>query len=205
MKKTAIIIAASLVVLSCGSLVDRIDNQPTFQQVNTAASIVGDYTLTQAEWQYEIDLTGNGEASYDILSQLDKNGVLGFDKEFAFNNSRVLDPYIEDMTGQVNLYIPLFRIKTDNNTGEFVPDEPVDGMCPMEMRPYQFHYKIQEDGHLVLNTQSVWDIVDNTIPYYVIQVEFESGSIKLTARTLMFNRASGKWQEGRIKCEYVRR
>lgn len=205
MKKTAIIIAASLVVLSCGSLVDRIDDRPTFQQVNTAAGIVGDYTLTQAEWQYEIDLTGNGEASYDILSQLDKNGVLGFSKEFAFNNSRVLDPYIEDMTGQVNLFIPLFRIKTDYNTGEFVPDEPVDGMCPMEMRPYQFHYAIQEDGHLVLNTQSVWDIVDNTIPYYDIQVEIESGRIKLTARTLMFNRASDKWQEGRIKCDYVRR
>lgn len=208
MKKTAIIIAASLVVLSCGSLVDRIDDRPTFQQVNTAASIVGYYSMTRAEWEYEIDLTAGGEKSRDILSQLKEFGFHGFitiDGESVFDMSHVMDSQKEDMTGQINLFAPLFRIKKDNNTGEFVPENPLDGKCPMEMEPYQFHYKIWEDGHFTLNAESVWDVFGDTVPYYDVRIDMTFGGITLSARTLMFNRASNQWQEGHIKCEYVRR
>lgn len=207
MKKVTLL-AASLLVMSCSTLNDQIDKQPTFQQVNTAACIVGEYVMTQAEWEFEIDLTGNGGESRNILSQLKQfgfHGVLYIDEESVFDKSQVLNPSISEMTDQVNLYIPLFRIVKNNNTGEYAPEDPIEGMCPIEVEPYQFHYKIMEDGSLSLNSASTWDIIGDAVPYYDVHIDMALGRITLTARTMMFNRASGKWQEGNIKCEYVRR
>lgn len=215
MKNLFKILVITLLAVSCSESASEMDDSFTWEQVETLSGIIGDYSLTKAEWEYDIDLSGDGRRSRNILSQLKSSGFYGTQTigkvggtggNSVFERSNVCPPYNSPgEMSQANLYIPLFLIEEDHNANGYVQTEPFEGRCCIYMSVYQFHYQVTKDGRIEINdNMSYWHLVSNTVPYYEVKIDFNPGIIELTARTHMFDYASGEWQAGLITCLYER-
>ena len=209
--KNFIGLSAALVfaaMISCTKTTINEDYSITPEMFDTMAAVSGYYSMVEARWDYQIDLSGSGHRSSDILSQLRNYGYFGVVASSIPEEEEhvsILDAnWVEGLTfskteGQVNLYLPLF-MTDEGDDGTILPFALLDGLCSVSMTTYQFRYSVTPFGGIqVRYDETVGGIYNNISPLYRVNLTFtEDAVIRLTADTRMYDYASHQWQKGQL-------
>ena len=138
----------------------------------TIEAITGNYTLYFGTWSSEIDLSGEGFVTDDILYQMELYGWTGIqsirqeddpESVTVLQRSLVITPEKPEYITQINLYVPYPEYgneQTEKNIEKA-------GRCNISMEPYQFHYKVDSRGDIEILSYSIsmtvrwWDTEEN--------------------------------------------
>lgn len=214
MKKTVIVIIAALALPGCGYNFKLGTPDPDLfagAQVQTLATIVGQYTLTDAKFSQSVAISKQASPSNDLRQQLFFYGFMGIQSTFvhlpgqqvldSFQSSVVLQQDANDI-GQVNLIMP-YSFNQDyiyHNFGADLPNDP----CFVEMDMYQFYYTVNNSGRITINNMEEWASSNMTNPLSNITVEMRSGRISISADTSFYDYSTSSFKEGQLTLCYLR-
>lgn len=173
----------------------------------TIDAITGRYTLYSGIWSSEIDLSGNGLVTDDLLYQMELYGWTGIvtiqgkeDPEplNALHQSLVMHPYSPEVLAQINLYVPYPEYGKDQ-TEETIKES---GQCNIHLDSFKCHYKVNSKGEI-----EVFNLYDRQMTGHGgtlknINIRFEGEYIHLEAETSLFDWSTSSWQDGTMNLTY---
>lgn len=204
MKRILTILAAAICLWGC-------EDEPYYTEFWSVASfatidaITGTYSLCSATWSSDIDLSGEGFATNDILCQLELFGWAGMqevkyqdDTDFisVLYQSLVITPQTPEQKTQINLYVP-FPEYDKGRTEELQKME----RCNVDIYPYQFHYKVNSKGEIELFNVDERMLGGGTLEN--IKVRFEGRHIHFEATTSFYDWTTQNWQDGTMNLTYI--
>ncbi len=204
MKRILIFLSAIMCLCGCEAKYTEFWSEASYATID---AITGTYSLCSGTWDSEIDLSGEGFASDNILNQLEIYGWTGIqtikyeeDSEqiTVFNQSLVSIPKKPEHLTQINLYVPYPEYGKDQN------EETVQksGRCNISIDPFQFHYKVNSKGDIeIFNTQ------DRKMCGYGgtlknVNIRFEGEYLHFKAETSFYDWTTSSWQDGTMNLTY---
>ena len=173
----------------------------------TIEAITGNYTLYSGTWSSEIDLSGYGLVTDDILYQLEIYGWMGIQSirqeedtqsVSVLRRSLVITPEKPEYKTQINLYVPYPEYDKDQT------DHTIEqnGRCNVSIEPYQFHYKIDSHGDIELFNISDRQMVGHGGTLKNVEIRFEGEYIHFKAETSLYDWSTQTWQDGTMNLTY---
>ena len=173
----------------------------------TIAAITGNYTLYSGTWSSEIDLSGEGFVTDDILYQMELYGWTGIqsirqeddpESVTVLQRSLVITPEKPEYITQINLYVPYPEYGKEQTEKTIQPA----GRCNISMEAYQFHYKVDSRGDIEL-----FNIDDRQMVGYGgilknVEIRFEEEYIHFKAETSLYDWSTQTWQDGTMNLTY---
>ena len=173
----------------------------------TIIAITGNYTLYSGTWSSEIDLSGKGFVTDDILYQMELYGWMGIqsirqeddpESVTVLQRSEVIIPEKPEYKTQINLYVPYPEYGKDQT--DYLIQQT--GRCNISMEPYQFHYKVDSRGDIEL-----FNIDDRQMVGYGgilknVEIHFEGEYIHFKAETSLYDWSTQTWQDGTMNLTY---
>ena len=173
----------------------------------TIASITGTYSLHSGTWSSEIDLSGEGFVTDDILYQMELYGWTGIQtiqgKEdpapiSVLNQSLVISPEKPEYITQINLYVP-YPEYGNEQTEKSIEKA---GRCNISIEPYQFHYKVDSRGDIELFNIDDRQMVGHGGKLKNVDIRFEGEYIHFKAETSLYDWSTQTWQDGTMNLIY---
>ena len=173
----------------------------------TIEAITGNYTLYSGTWSSEIDLSGKGFVTDDILYQLELYGWMGIqgiqqkDDAESVNvlySSLVISPEKPEYLTQINLYVPYPEYGKEQ-TGKSVEQT---GRCNVSIEPFQFHYKVDSRGDIEIFNIGDRQMVGHGGTLKNVEIRFEGEYIHFKAETSLYDWATQAWQDGTMNLTY---
>ena len=173
----------------------------------TIAAITGNYTLYSGTWSSEIDLSGEGFVTDDILYQMELYGWTGIqsirqedDPEpvTVLQRSFVITPEKPEHITQINLYVPYpeyGKEQTEKNIEQ-------RDKCNISIQPYQFHYKVDSRGDIELFNIDDRQMVGHGGKLKNVEIHFEGEYIHFKAETSLYDWSTQTWQDGTMNLTY---
>ena len=206
--------AAGLLFAACTGI--NQDDGITDEYFDTLSRIYGRYSLVEARWGQEVDISGNGFSSNEIRFQLWKYGWHGA-QTLTFHDTRktfnILDasylmlPTETGAYAQVNLFIPYFRYSqgpfNSNYEYEPAPPEPVEKRCCIQMESYQFHYAVDDDGQISVSASDS-PTFGNTFGMKNVSVSFGDGRLYFSADTRLYDFRTEEFKDGRMEVTFIK-
>lgn len=209
MKRGIAMLTAVVLVCSCnGDIYEHHGKIGSWSQASyaTIEAITGDYSLVSASWSSPIDISGEGFVTDDILCQMQMYGWAGvqsiryMDEDEPVSvlyRSSVLVPGSPDELTQINLYAPFPEGRED-------AEHPLQKMnrCNVDMFPYQFHYKVDSRGGVLLYGVDDRRLSGDGGSLTNVRIRIEGSCIYFEADTVLYDWSTSSWQEGHITLEY---
>lgn len=204
MKRLLTIILTSVCLAGCEAKFTEFWSMASYA---TIEAITGNYTLYSGTWSSEIDLSGKGLVTDDILYQMQLYGWTGTqsiqqqddpESVTVLQRSLVIMPEKPEYMTQINLYAPYpeyGKEQTEINIEQA-------GRCNISMEAFQFHYKVDSRGNIhIFNTR------DRKMCGYGgtlrnVDVSFEGEYIHFKAETSLYDWATQTWQDGTMNLTY---
>ena len=173
----------------------------------TIEAITGNYTLYSGTWSSEIDLSGNGFVTDDILYQLELYGWMGIqaiqqkDDPESVNvlyRSLVITPEKPEYMTQINLYVPYPEYGKDQ-TEKAIEQT---GRCNVSIEPFQFHYKVDSRGDIEIFNIGDRQMVGHGGTLKNVEIRFEGEYIHFKAETSLYDWSTQTWQDGTMNLTY---
>ena len=173
----------------------------------TIEAITGNYTLYSGTWSSEIDLSGKGLVTDDILYQMQIYGWTGTqsiqqqddpESVTVLQRSLVIMPEKPEYMTQINLYAPYPEYGKDNT------DYPIkqEDRCNISMEAFQFHYKVDSRGDI-----HIFNTGDRKMCGYGgtlknVEIHFVGEYIHFKADTSLYDWSTQTWQDGTMNLTY---
>ena len=173
----------------------------------TIASITGNYTLYSGTWSSEIDLSGEGFVTDDILYQMELYGWTGIqsirqeddpESVTVLQKSLVITPEKPEYMTQINLYVPY----PENGKEQTEKTTHPAGRGNISMEPNQFHYKVDSRGDIELFNIDDRQMVGHGGKLKNVDIRFEGEYIHFKAETSLYDWSTQTWQDGTMNLTY---
>ena len=173
----------------------------------TIAAITGNYTLYSGTWSSEIDLSGEGFVTDDILYQMELYGWTGIqsirqeddpESVTVLQRSLVITPEKPEYITQINLYVP-YPEYGNEQTEKSIEKA---GRCNISMEPYQFLYKVDSRGDIELFYIDDRQMVGHGGTLKNVDIRFEGEYIHFKAETSLYDWSTQTGQDGRLNLTY---
>ena len=204
MKRILTILTAIICLYACDAKYTDFWSEASYATIN---AITGTYTLYSGRWSSEIDLSGDGFVTDDILYQLELYGWTGIQTIqgqedpgpiSVLNQSLVIYPHKPEYKTQINLYVPYPEYGQDQT--EFKIHKA--GRCNISMEPFQFHYKVNSKGDI-----EIFNTGDRKMCGYGgtlknVKITFEGEYLHFKAETSFYDWSTSSWQDGIMNLTY---
>lgn len=204
MKRILTIFTAIICLYGCEAKFTEFWSEASYA---TIAAITGNYTLHSGTWSSEIDLSGKGLVTDDILYHLELYGWMGIqsirqedDPEpvTVLQRSFVITPEKPEHITQINLYVPYpeyGKEQTEKNIEQ-------GDKCNISIQPYQFHYKVDSRGDIELFNIDDRQMVGHGGKLKNVDIRFEGEYIHFKAETSLYDWSTQTWQDGTMNLTY---
>ena len=203
------IITLLVSLTSCSGIQPEYTASWTKKSLETINTISGHYSLVSATWSMSIDLSGEGTANENILSQLNQYGWMGSQSiqytgdtmgTSILTCSFVATPSSPNSLTQVDLYVP-FPL---GNRKTFDKQRPEKPCCSLDMKVYQYYYTLDNLGNIALI-----GVTDRKNAYggtlQNVEVRFaEGGRLLFDADTSLYDWSTSCWQDGHMSLVFRR-
>ena len=182
-------IAATLAVSSCQV---KSDDVMTAATIHSISEISGVFELTEATFSSPVKLADNADKDTDLLVPMMQYNWLG---TIAVNgNSPMISNIVCTAEGvnrlaQINFYVPC-------------PSSELDlarSLCLISMDEFQFHYKVDAKGTILLDYPADFRVSDKSIALEDINITYDSGVFRMEASTNYYDLSSSSYLGGKLR------
>lgn len=205
MKRLVIFLISCIYLCGCDAKYTEFWSEASYATID---AITGTYSLYSGTWSSEIDLSGEGFVTDDILYQLVIYGWTGIqsirgqeDPESisVLHQSLVIYPERPEYMTQINLYVPYPEYGKDKT------DVTIEmaGRCNISMDAYQFHYKVNSKGDIEMFNIDDRQMSGHGGKLKNVDIRFEGNYIHFKADTSFYDWETSSWQDGTMNLTYI--
>ena len=204
MKRILSVFTAAICLCGCEARFTEFWSEASFA---TIEAITGNYTLYSGTWSSELDLSGEGFVTDDILYQLELYGWTGIqairqeddpESVSVLQRSLVMTPEKPEYMTQINLYVPY----PEYDKGHTEKTIERSGRCNVDMADFQFHYKVDSRGDIELFNTGDRQMCGYGGRLENVEIRFEDEYLYFKAETSFYDWATQTWQDGTMNLTY---